>query len=379
MGWGFIINFRLLALAILLLPALLSQAEASVCQPFRVHRRAPLPSPPGIEVPRPLPVGWEDQIVDKIARTKSGSTFREVYGKWRLTSFQMTDEMRYEWLHCIHHYVRRDTDKDGSADWTAIVDQKPSRVLYPHDPDIDGDGIENVVDRNPMRWNAAAPTSSRDVPPHLLLSESSARLWQKKLRREYGLLTIDHTARHSAQILKEFYFLLKKGFSPSYVRSLKNLKYIYAFYRHDGLNDLAAYHLPMQAISVGGVDAYPQTLGPLQVTRLQSVLAHELGHAVLLEKIPPHALREICEKHGWKDVFSTDPTDTFYADAFFRRHPGWGSTDEARQHNFFSNYSYSNAHEWFADAFAEMVTAPLAGQPFGGSPAFSEWVRAYMK
>ena len=51
------------------------------------------------------------------------------------------------------------------------------------------------------------------------------------------------------------------------------------------------------------------------------------------------------------------------------------SEASAREHNFFSPYSYSNAHEWFADAFAEVVMSDLERKTYSGSLAFSEWLK----
>jgi hypothetical protein len=163
------------------------------------------------------------------------------------------------------------------------------------------------------------------------------------------------------------------------VRSLNGVHVLYAFAGHDDHFYLAAYHRQMRAISVAGDEVYLEELDRGHREALFSTLAHELGHAFLLEKIHPSDLRDICEKNGWKDVFRDDGTSSFYAEAFFRRHPGWPSATEARRHNFFTAYSYSNAHEWFANAFAEVLIASVYQKKFEGSLDFSEWLKPQLQ
>jgi hypothetical protein len=364
--------FFLTLLMSLLLPT--AGAETQACQPFRVYRNAAVPPVPPATSFHNRPANWEKDLVHQISHSESGGDFEEIY--WRTRTPELTQRSRFEWLKCIAYYVGLDADHDGVHDWTSIVDQKISRTLQPADEDLDGDGIENILDPAIYRKGKAGKAL---IPRHLLAASAKARVWQRKLRRDYGILAVDHTATHSPFVLEEFYELLQKSFSTKFVRSLSGVKILYAFNGHDDHFDIAAYHQRMRAISIGGDAVYLEELGETQKEALLATLAHEMGHAFLLEKIRPADLRTLCEKNGWKDVFRSDGTDSFYAEAFFRRHPGWPTLGEARQHNFFSAYSYSNAHEWFADAFAEVIMASVLKKNFDGSLAFSQWLRPLLK
>ncbi|MBY0314747.1 MAG: hypothetical protein K2Q26_04470 [Bdellovibrionales bacterium] len=353
-----------------------AMAHATSCKPFRVHleARAPAEAP---HVPFLQSPSWEKDLVLKISRLEKKVSFESIYNKWLANHLnELTEEQRHQWLQCIYHYVQMDTDKDGIADWTAVVDQKPSRTIYPLDPDMDGDGIPNIFDSQPLDKTLGVAVKGQ-IPRHLISDESAVALWQKKLYDVYGIVAINHTAKHSPYVLKELYLLLEKSFSRQFVRSLKGIKSVYAFAKHDDVFDIAAYHHQMQAISIGGQDIYPAGISDSQKQHLLSTLAHEIGHAVLLQKIPPRELRTICEKNGWREVFSSDPTESFYDEAFFRRHPGWESKEKAHQNYFFTNYSYSNAHEWFADAFAKSILPSMAQKERPGS--FERWLKSYLK
>jgi len=349
-----------------------ASAESPACQPFRVYRNAALPPAPPAFVFHD-DADWEKNLVHEISHYETGD-FEGIY--WKTRSPELAPRARFQFLKCVLYYVSLDADHDGIYDWTSIVDQKISRTLQPADNDLDNDGIENALD--PDIYHKNKPSHAL-IPQHLVAANPAARVWQRKLRREYGILAIDHTATHSPFVLKAFYQLLQKSFSTKFVRSLDDVKYLYAFQKHDDRYDLAAYHARMRAISIGGDQVYMRELDPAQRESLLSTLAHELGHAFLFEKIQPSDLRALCEKNGWQDVFRGDGTDSFYADAFFRRHPGWPSEASAREHNFFSAYSYSNAHEWFADAFAEVVMSDLERKTFVGSVSFAEWLKPHFR
>ena len=218
---------------------------------------------------------------------------------------------------------------------------------------MDGDGIENALDPEPLKKNSTK-FNKNIFPHHLLSSNKSVQQWQNALWEEFGIAAIEHTDDHSAYVLREFYFLLHKLFPVGRPRWLSKIKYIYAFKKHDDKNDIAAYHSSLHAISIGGSHSYSHKLNKEERIRLISTIAHELGHAFLLETFSPSEFQAFCESSGWKEVFDGRKMNSLFDEPFFREHPGWRSTKEAHLHNFVSEYSYTNAHEWFAEALSNL-------------------------
>lgn len=255
---------------------------------------------------------------------------------------------------CTDFYVSQDTDRDGIPDWSALIDGQPSAVLYPQDEDIDGDGTLNVLDPAPYDPSIQGSSDPKEIPAHLKIHRWEAALLQKRLFQEFGIIAIDSTDEHSAVLLKDLLFLLRNAFPRSLIQNLRNLRYIYAFVGHDGRTDIAAYHLQAKAVSVGGSTTYDGKKNTFQKTDILIALAHEIGHAFLLDRMSPEELRAVSETFGgWGPVFRHSDPLSFYAPVFFTHHPLLQpSTTEGRKYNLVSKYAMRGVHEWFADAFA---------------------------
>ncbi|MGZ3694966.1 MAG: hypothetical protein ACXWQO_12440 [Bdellovibrionota bacterium] len=186
---------------------------------------------------------------------------------------------------------------------------------------------------------------------------------QEQLSRKYGIKAVDQTDEHSPAVLQNFLFLLDQAFSPAFVRSLKNLQYIYAYAGHDQTYDIAAFHPGAMAISIGGKSTY-EKIGAVPDIFIITSLAHEMGHAFLLEKLSPSELRELSEKFGgWAPVFKGNSPADFYAKEFFTFHPSFGAGGELafgeKKNCICSRLAKKNIHEWFAEAFAGTILNEL--------------------
>lgn len=341
-------NFPLFKnLFVLFFSFLVSQGAgaSSPCEPFRVHTRAPLLAWP--EETAEIPRSSEDQLVAAVDRHQKG--FSSVYNQWKRNEGRfLPSGERERWLRCLGYFVRQDSDQDGLANWSAITDDKPARVLYPADEDMDGDGTDNILDPAPLDASVKNLAAAGEIPTHLKM-EGNRGFLQKALYEKFGVLAIDHTDKHSVLVLKEFIFLLKNGFKERPA----GVKYLYAFSGHDPRWNIAAYHKQAQALSIGGMGAYKNS--PTESTPLLTALAHELGHAYLMNFLSPLQLRQLAEEFGdWQSVFDKKPVTSLYDRAFFKPHPRIKKALE-KSSGVVSQYSLKNIHEWFADNFAALV------------------------
>lgn len=337
----------------------------AACTPFKVHLGVTLPPPPpavSVNTDSALPNNWEYELSHKISKIKTQESFAELYQQWlQKHSGQMSDVERYNWLSCLNYYVNFDTNKNGIPDWSAISDFQPATNLYPQDPDQDGDGIINILDPNPLKAErnpAQAITLSKNtIPQHLKISEperaETARL-QQELYTEFGILAVDHTDRQSLSVLSELLFLLRNGFTKAFVKSL-HLKYIYAFSGHDPSRNIAAYHWQAQALSVAGIQSYREAqLSPRAKMELLAALSHEVGHAVLFDKLKTKELLQISQKFSdWTAAKKISLQRQFFSPVFFEAYP----FDEGK--NIVSHYAMKNRHEWFAESFSASILNSL--------------------
>jgi hypothetical protein len=149
---------------------------------------------------------------------------------------------------------------------------------------------------------------------------------------------------------------------------LKNLRYLYAFAGHDRKVDIAAYHWAAKSISIGGASAFPGPGSEGHDIHILEALAHEIGHAFLLERFQPEEVREIAERFGSWKFLAKAGKESLYSAAFFRPHPLYrkpgkkrvpASSIPGKDSNIVSNYALTNAHEWFAEAFSAAVMQEL--------------------
>lgn len=346
-------------------------AELPACRPFRVHRKVTLPTPPSFSENNLFANNWEDSLVDKISAYDK--TFKKIYWGWKNSEAFVPPSDLQPWLQCLLYYVQIDTDGDGLPDWSVQSDEKPARILYPFDTDIDGDGIENILDPDPFQKNIF-PIDQNAFPKHLESSTKEVLHWQNELWKHFRILAIEHTTNHSSYVLKEFFYLLKQMFPGKLPLWINEIKYLYAFQNHDDKNNIAAFHFAAHAISIGGSNYYKHQLVGKKRIEFLSTLAHEIGHAFLLGAILPKEFQDLCEKFGWRDVFENGVITSFNSPPFFREHPDGDSVEKAKKNNFVSDYSYTNAHEWFAEAFAESILMQSKIIPSRSSNTFDRWL-----
>ncbi len=329
------------------------------CTPFKVHNLADPPPAPEINIPETLPVNWENALAEKIGRFKTQAEFPSIYKNWlKLHPRNLSDDQRYRWLQCLAYYISYDTDRDGVPDWSAIIDHQPAKILFAADPDQDGDGLTNMYDPQPLVKNQNVETAQVGIPHHLKFDAQKrpeeSRL-QQQLFREFKIIAVDHTDEHAAPVLKELLLLLQKGYSKRFVSGLMTVRYVYAFAGHSHGGRMAAYHWQAQALSFGGKSVYPNVeLAPNIRLELLSAFAHEIGHAVLFEKLRANDLAEVSSHYsGWQKIRNNQLKADFFSPVLFEAFPH----KEGR--NFVSQYAMVNRHEWFAESMAAAVLNKL--------------------
>ena len=342
------------------------------CTPFKVHNLAELPAVPEFRIPQTLPRNWETTLAEKIGLIKTQVEFPEIYKKWLGQHPRaLTENQRYLWLACLGYYTSFDTDHDGIPDWSAIIDQQPANILFPADPDQDGDGLLNMRDPQPLQKNAKAEIETTGIPRHLEFDAQKrpeAYLLQQKLYREFGIVAVDHTDEHSASVLRELLFLLRNGYARRFITSLKNVKFVYAFAGHNHGGRIATFHGQAQALSFGGKSVYPnEELSAQARLELLSAFAHEVGHAVLFEKMRARELADVSSHFsGWKKISKAQLKADFFSPVFFEAYPNKPGR------NVVSQYALVNRHEWFAEAMAAAVLHRL-GSAGGGRRLQPNW------
>lgn len=331
----------------------------TTCAPFKVHLHAQVPLPPPTNIPEILPKNWEPNLVEKIGKIKTQNDFPRFYQNWlKSHAEELSENNRYLWLQCLLFYTSLDTNQNGLPDWSAIVDHQPARILYPQDPDQDGDGISNVLDSDPLIPEKNKIKQNKvKIPAHLKIDSQkrpAVSQLQKQLYKDFGILAVDHTDEHSPVVLRELLFLLQKSFSKKIISDLK-INYIYAFSGHDPIRTTASYHPLASAISIGGMKSYPNNEIDIQTKiNLLSALSHEIGHAILMQKINPVDLAQISSQFSnWKEINNSDLSDLFFSPVFFEPYP------LKQRRNIVSQYAMKNRHEWFAESLTASVLNEL--------------------
>lgn len=300
------------------------------CARFRDHRKAELPVIKNTNHHRQLPTDLNAHIL-----------------KWKLELPFLQNQTSYRsWVTCIRKYIFVDSDNDGIFDWTAIVDGKPSQKLFPLDPDIDGDGIQNLYDENPYKKDSL--NLVKLIPKHLEMKKSNILL-QRKVKSDFGILIVDHSDTHHLEVMK----LINKTFQITSISNIlkksKQIKIIYAMRGRNPDAKIAAYHPSAQAISLPGVHRYDHALSVKEQCQLMAALIHEIGHAYLFEHITVEELTSIASTYGqWKIPRFSRITlmDKVFQQKLFNK---------KSQENCVSDYAEENIHEWFAENFAAYI------------------------
>ena len=179
-----------------------------------------------------------------------------------------------------------------------------------------------------------------------------------ELQSKYGILAQDKTDEHSPAVLRDLLMLMDDVFCRTTLRNLGHFRYLFAYEGHDDHYDVAAYHWEASAISIGGKGTYPGAPdGPGQI-QILSALAHEMGHAFLMERVSPAELEEISKAYGgWEPVFHGEPAaEDLFSAPFFALYP------RAPAPSFASAYAAKNIHEWFAEGFSAYALNVLGGR-----------------
>lgn len=294
---------------------------------FRVHLRAELPPNGPYDQGRPLP----QELITLM------DTWQERVG------FLKQPQQRQAWLSCIRKYIFTDSDGDGVADWTAVVDGRPSRILLPLDPDLDGDGLENLRDPDP--YHGSAPARPPPFPTHLQLTGLEGE-WQRRLWQDFGVVAIDHTDQNSSAVLKVFFAVLKLESFGHWRQRSKLFDRIYAFVSHRPGEKIAAYHPELRAISVPGRQSYiGEELKRGEERHLMAAVLHELGHALMWGTVSaPELVDQAHQLAKWRVTPSLALSDPQLLTPF--RGPAL---------RFVSAYARTNVHEWFAESFAAYI------------------------
>lgn len=334
-----------------------AESKVPVCRPFLVRTQtAPAYKRPNLTGKENFSAAREAELVKKISLLPYYGSFLDSYAPWK--EEQKSTEKRIRRLECLYFYAKQDTDGDGIPDWQAVIDRRPSSVLYPLDDDIDGDGTPNLLD--PAPFDARRKGDGSKIPTHLVAGEKEL---QKEIMEKFGILAIDHSDEHSPAVLANLLFLLENG--PGLASRLKNFRFLYAFSGHDREIDIAAYHQVAKAISIGGKRSFPDTVR-IPDPSILSALIHEIGHALLMEKVTATDLARLAREFGgWK----TEAAEDLYGKQFFQAHPlhtqlrqqkgrRLASAGAAPQ-NLVSSYATSNVHEWFAETFTASVMVAL--------------------
>jgi hypothetical protein len=271
---------------------------------------------------------------------------------------------------CRAHYESLDMNKNGLPDWTSLVEGRVSSVMYPNDEDMDGDGVDNVLDPDPIDPKVSrSRLAPNGVPAHLALAGEAGR-FQGELYREFGILAIDHTDRHVPATLQTLLILLRHGIPPGTRARLTSVRYVYAFLGHDPSVNIAAYHRQVRAVSIGGEASYGgREFDEARMVAVMSSFAHELGHAFLFDTMSASELHRLGTRYGnWEKALDPEPATSFLDQSYFRSHPfrklarlaGRSKDDRTefigkslwRESSLVSEYATKNLHEWFADSFA---------------------------
>jgi len=193
-------------------------------------------------------------------------------------------------------------------------------------------------------------TTSREKPRPIRKDET--KLLKDKIFTQFGILAEDKTDAHSPLVLRSFIFLLTH--SHSTLRGLKTVRHLYAYYGHDSQVDIAAFHKEAHAISIGGISSYGDSDGEEVSISIIGALAHEMGHAFLLEKVSPRELWHLAKNSGdWDSLPKFSTSFDFMSEHFFSKHRGSWNRQPA------SDYSSTNLHEWFAEGFAAVILQEL--------------------
>jgi len=306
-----------------------AKAARPACTRFRVHLAKELP---------PIEMG-DDSFQTRALPTDLEKAIQLWKNK---IYFLQNEKQRNNWLKCIRQFIFLDTNKNGVPDWTALVDGRPGRTIFPLDPDIDGDGIINILDPDP--YGNLDINTNKLIPDHLKVG-ASMQYWQERLWRDQGILAINHTDEHLPDALGIIYATLQLKSIRNWQHATRGLNVIYAFGERNSALAVAAYHPTAHAISIPGKIGFEsKNLSPLHKCKFVSSVLHELGHALLFGTVTSSELRDNAIRLGGWDLPERMERGVLSPILFDSTHH--------ENTKFVSDYAGTNVHEWFAESFA---------------------------
>ena len=224
----------------------------------------------------------------------------------------------------------RDLDGDGIQDYR--ISDYYGRFLE-GDTDVDGDGVSNVLDRQPYDSSVADPEGI-ELPPHVAWRGQGKLeemvFMQEKLFREYGILLVERSAKFTPELARSVFDTVTRVYSGIFARDgrLPTLRVIatetssllYAD-ADEGAGDFAQVFAATRTMEIYqlGIESPP-------IIQL-GFLAHEIAHMVQFamdyddakqdailrdNRFDPERFHALVADYGWTVVpDDVDPTSVF--------------------------------------------------------------------
>ncbi len=224
----------------------------------------------------------------------------------------------------------RDLDGDGIPDYR--ISDYYGRFIE-GDTDVDGDGVSNVLDRQPYSASIADPEGAV-LPPHVawrsLGKPEEMVLMQEELFRDYGILLVERSAQFTPQLTRSVFDTVTRVYSSIFRgnRKLPTLRVIateissllYAD-AEEGAGDFAQVFAATRTMEIYslGIESPP-------IIQL-GFLAHEIAHMVQFamdydderqdaivreNRFDPDRFHALVADYGWTVVpYDVDPTNIY--------------------------------------------------------------------
>lgn len=224
----------------------------------------------------------------------------------------------------------RDLDGDGIQDYR--ISDYYGRFLE-GDTDVDGDGVNNVLDRQPYDASIADPEGA-ELPPHVawrsLGKQEEMVLMQEELFRDYGILLVERSAQFTPELTRSVFDAVTRVYSSIFLgnRKLPTLRVIateissllYAD-ADEGAGDFAQVFPATRTMEIYslGIESPP-------IIQL-GFLAHEIAHmaqfamdydddrrdAIVRDnRFDPERFHALVADYGWTVVpYDVDPTNVY--------------------------------------------------------------------
>jgi len=262
------------------------------CKLFRIHRHAFAPYE---RITPKLQSRSEIELLSDLRRITKSNLLNKAYQTW--TQHAGSDfplARRTQVRNCLIHYLKTDSDRDGLPDWTAVIDGRLSPTLYPNDEDIDGDGIQNIFDPDPFNHLIRSnnpKTAMKQIPDHLKMKERRGKV-QESLYKNFDILAIDQSDDH----------------------------------------------FKAKVMTIGGSHTYrSNSLSEKNRINVIGILAHEIGHAFLLDQLSVPEVQAISKLYGgWRSAADSRSISSLFDPIFFTAHPLLGTDQQTERGDEFS-------------------------------------------